>query len=149
MTTPDIDWNAPRSARRMPIVQQARRQCAACDLTYVVALDYDGPPLCDGCRADVGATRARIRRELDANIAQALAALDAWDAVREPRQAAWDAIQAAQDQSDYAARCARHRAAGNVYGQLLDAQATYERQVQALEAERGRLERAWEVVRGI
>jgi hypothetical protein len=83
---------------------------------------------------------------LGANVAAANVLLTEWDAVREPQQAAWDAIEAARLQPDFAARCARHRAAGNVYGRLLDAQARYITALQPLDIERARLEKALEII---
>ena len=132
----------PRSARRAPIAPTARRSCRACQSSYVVTLDDDGPPLCAPCRADIGATRGRVRAWLDGVLDQEQAALDAWDAARKPQQAAWEAIQDARDLPDYAARAARHRAAGNVYGRLLDAEAAYVQALERLGVERTRLEQA-------
>src|SRR5512144_2849520 len=137
----DLFTRPPRSARRQaPIDTTARRTCVACTLTYVVPLDYAGPRLCDGCRSDIAATRALIRYQLDANIAPARAALDAWDRVREPQQAAWERVQDARETDPaFAQKAIAHQRAGNVYGKLLDAEDAYVRAVLALEAERQRL----------
>lgn len=134
----EIDWARPR--RSTPAT--GRRQCAACALTYVVALEYAGPPLCEGCRTDMGGTKARLRRDLESEQVQERAALAAWDAAREPHQVHWDRIQDARGQPDYAARAARHKAAGGVYGLLLIAEEDYTRALDRLGAERERLERA-------
>lgn len=47
---------------------------------------------------------------------------------------------------DYPARCAAHRAAGNIYGRLLEAEAAYIREVERLSVERARLESALEIL---
>lgn len=158
INTPEIDdddlfTRPPRSARRRiappPIDRTARRACRVCDLTYVVTLEYDGPPLCETCRADIDTTRGRVRRELDGNLIQGHALLATWDAVRAPQQAAWERMRAAEALPDYAERAARHRAAGNIYGQLLAAHAAYEQALAPLSVERDRLERALSVLEGL
>ena len=138
----EIDWAKPMR-RAAPT---ARRSCRACQSSYVVALDYDGPPLCAPCRADMRATRTRVRAWLNGVLDQEQAALDTWDAARELQQAHWERIQDAHDLPDYAARAARHRAAGGVYGRLLDAEAAYVQALERLGVERRRLEQALEAI---
>lgn len=140
ITQDEINWATPRTAHT------ARRQCRACDLTYVVSLAYDGPPLCEPCRADLGATRAALRRDLAAVLAQMDAEIDTWDALREAHPAYWAKIQDARQQADFPAKAAYHRAHRNVYGRLLDAEAAYVATCDRLGAERARLERALDVL---
>jgi len=137
----DITWATPRTAHT------ARRQCRACDLTYVVALAYDGPPLCEPCRADVTATIKRIKRDLAAVLAGMDMLIAVFDMLREAHPVYWKAIQDAKEQPDFAAKAARHRAAGNVYGRLLDAEAASVATCERLGAERARLEKALDVLR--
>ena len=141
MTTSDITWATPA-----PVTLTGNRTCRVCSALYKVPLDYDGPPLCAPCRADIPATRARVRAWLDGVLDQEQAALDTWDAARELQQAHWERIQDARDLPDYAARSARHRAAGGVYGRLLDAEAAYVTALERLGVERQRLERALAVL---
>lgn len=110
-------------------------RCIVCGLRADVLL-------CRECANQPEASKARVLSWLASNSAQAMIALDRWDAIRQPQQAAWERIQDSQALSDYAARCARHRASGNVYGVLLDARAAYETALAPLAAERDRLERA-------
>lgn len=118
------------------------RPCVVCGLRADVLL-------CRECADQPIASKARVQAWLSSNSAQARALLDQWDTVRSPQQAAWDRIQDSLDLPDYAARCARHRAAGNVYGVLLQAQDDYEDALKPLDAERRRLERALEVLEGL
>ena len=141
MTTPDIDWAAPKRRRAQP----APRPAVACVVCGLRA----GVLLCRECAEAPQKTRAIVRAWLDANIVQGRAALDAWDAVRQPRQAAWDKIEDSRQNDPpyaHACKCAEHVKKGNVYGQLLDAHDAYERAAQALQAERNRLEKALGVI---
>lgn len=140
MITTGIDWAMPR------IDCTARRACRVCDLTYVVAIDYDGPPLCEDDRRDIAATRTRVRALLDVELAQEQAALDTWDAYRELNQKWWDRIQSVSGEPDYKLRCDIARREGNVYGKLLDAHAAFVAEVERLSVERARLEKALEVL---
>lgn len=137
ITRDDIDFDTPHTTRRI-----GHARCAVCQLPADALL-------CRECLSDIPAARKRVLAWLNGNMDQANALLDDWDHVRAPRQAAWEAIQDARDLSDYAARCAKHRAAGNVYGKLLDAHAAYELALQPLDAERKRLEKAMEVIDGL
>lgn len=139
-TTDDIFARPPRAlARQQAQPKPALNRCAVCQLPADVLL-------CRECADQPAQSKARVLSWLRANSAQAVAALDRWDAIRAPQQAAWDRIQDSQALSDYATRCARHRAAHNVYGVLLDAQAAYETALAPLAAERARLERALAVL---
>lgn len=144
-TTDDIFAQPPRFARRRTPTPPpttgmvGRTACAVCGLRAEALI-------CRECAEHPAASRGHVLAWLYANVAAANALLDAWDAARAPQQAAWDAIQDARAQPDFAARCARHRAAGNVYGRLLDAQANYEAGLQPLDIERARLERALNVL---
>lgn len=138
----DLFTRPPRSVRRAAPAIQSRPPLNAC---LVCGLRAD-VLLCRECADQPEASKARVLAWLAANSDQAMAALDRWDAIREPQQAAWEKIQDARLQPDYARRCARHRAAGNVYGVLLDAQAAYELALAPLGVERARLEKALEVL---
>lgn len=118
------------------------RPCVVCQLPADVLL-------CRECADQPQASKTRVLTWLQANSAQALALLDRWDAIRAPQQAAWERIQDSQALSDYAARCARHRAAHNVYGVLLQALDDYEDALKPLDAERARLEKALSVLEGL
>jgi hypothetical protein len=126
----EIDWNTPPARRTIP-----RSACVVCGLRADVLL-------CRECAEQPEASKRRVLAWLNGNMDQANALLDTWDAARAPQQAAWEAIQDARDRPDFAARCARHRAAGNVYGKLLDAHAAYELALEPLDVERKRLEKA-------
>lgn len=138
----EIDWMTPRSST-------ANRQCRVCDGLYKVALDYDGPPLCPDCASDPEATKRRVQAWINSVCAQMDEATLIWDRIRSAAQVNWDKLQDARSLPDYAERCDAHRAAGNVYGQLLDAEARYERELAALGEERARLERAEMILRNI
>lgn len=138
-TTDDIFARPPRALARQQQAKPMLNRCAVCQLPADVLL-------CRECADQPEVSKARVRKWLQANVAAANAALDAWDAVRVPQQAAWETIQDAQALPDYAARCARHRAAGNVYGVLLDAEKAYEDAQAPLDSERRRLEKALEVI---
>jgi hypothetical protein len=118
------------------------RPCVVCGLRTDVLL-------CRECAAQPVASKARVLAWLGSNSAQAGAAMDAWDAIREPHQAYWEKIQDAREQPGFQARCAKHRAAQDVYGQLLDAQAEWEQAIAPLNVERRRLEKALAVLNGI
>jgi hypothetical protein len=132
MTTTDIAPTRPATLR----------PCVVCGLRTDVLL-------CRECASAPEASKARVLAWLASNSAQALAAMDAWDAIREPRQAYWEKIQDAREQPGFAARCAKHRAAQDIYGQLLDAQAAWEMALAPLNVERRRLEKALAVLNGM
>jgi hypothetical protein len=141
----DIFARPPRSARRAAPAPQStpsRRRCVV-----------DGFPadvlLCRECLADVSAARIRARTWLNANLAQGRQIIAAFDALREANQACWDAIEQARSQPDFPAKCARHRAAGNIYAQLLDAHAAMLAGLAPLASERARLEKALSVLEGL
>lgn len=98
--------------------------------------------LCSNCLIDPTQTRIAVHVQLDGWLTQQTKALETWETIRDTHAARWAQIEASRDRSDYAARCERHRAAHNVYGLLLDAQAAYEAALQPLAAERERLETA-------
>jgi hypothetical protein len=137
ITRNEIDFATPRTARTIP-----RSACVVCGLRADVFL-------CRECAEQLETSKRRVLAWLNGNMDQANALLDTWDAAREPQQAAWEAIQAARDLPDYAARCARHRAAGNVYGKLLDAHAAYELALEPLNVERKRLDKALRILEGL
>lgn len=60
---------------------------------------------------------------------------------------AWRRIEAARTAPDWAERAANARAAGNIYGQLLDAEATMQQMCAPLQAERARLMTALDAIR--
>jgi hypothetical protein len=135
-TTDDIFARPPRAlARQMALAKPPLNACVVCGLRADVLL-------CRECAEQPEVSKARVLAWLNGNMDQANALLDTWDHIREPQQAAWEAIQDARLQPDFAARCARHRAAGNVYGKLLDAHAAYELALEPLNVERKRLEKA-------
>lgn len=105
--------------------------------------------LCSNCLIDPVQTRTAIYLQQHGIDKQAEAATDAWLAFAEQHADDWDRIRAAQNLPDYAERCARHRAAGNIYGQLLDRLADRDRTLAQLGAERARLERALECLEGL
>lgn len=135
MGRPHIAITRDDTATLAPARRATRRPCAVCQLPADVLL-------CRECAGQPEASKQRVLDWLNGNTDQANVALDRWDAIRQPQQAAWDRIQDSQALSDYAERCARHRAARNVYGLLLDAQAAYEQALAPLVAERARLEKA-------
>lgn len=143
----DIFARPPRAVARAtaaaaPVIPSAmvgRTACAVCGLRTDVLI-------CRECAEQPQASRARVLAWLDANTTQARALLATWDAIREPQQPAWDKIQAAHDQPNFAQRCAKHRADGTIYGKLLDAEAAYYAALQPLDIERTRLENALEVI---
>lgn len=62
----------------------------------------------------------------------------------------WRALKAARSTNDWTAeRAARNRAAGNIYGKLLDAEQAMTDALEPLEIERTRLSWALEAVRGL
>lgn len=144
-TQDDIFARPPRSARRrtptpeVPTGLVRRTACAACGLRADVLL-------CRECLEDVPATRARVQTWIGANDTQCTAAFDVWDTFCQKHLVEWERMRAAERLPDYAARCARHRAAGNVYGQLLVAHAAYEHALAPLSIERDRLERALQIL---
>lgn len=140
MTTTDIDWATPRAT------QTTRRQCCVCGLTYVVSLDYDGPPLCEPCRSDIPAARARLQHLLDGVDDQEASAYATWQALCTKHLEYWERICAARKLPGFAEKAEKHRAAHNTYGVLLEAEAAYERATAALSEERARLERALEIL---
>lgn len=145
----DLFTRPPRSARRMPVVQQARRQCRACNGSYVVPLDYDRPPLCPDCLLDIDATKKRIQTWLHGISDQEDAAAATWLAFAEQHADDWDRIQAARKRLSGEAfdrKAADHVVKGDIYGKLLQAEDAYEQALAALGAERARLERALEVI---
>ena len=103
-------------------------------------------PLCSNCLADPVQTRAAIHLQLDNWLAQQVKALYVWETFRDAHAAKWQQIEYARALPDFAARAAAHRAAGNVYGQLLNAEAEYTTALSRLGAERARLERALEAL---
>lgn len=130
----EIDFIAPSPPRLA-----TRRPCVVCQLRTDMLL-------CRECADQPEASKARVLAWLNGNTDQANVLLDAWDAVRQPQQAAWERIQDSLDLPDYADRCARHRAAGNVYGKLLQALDDYEDALKPLDSERRRLEKALEAL---
>lgn len=117
--------------------------CLFCELR---ARQVGDSPFCSNCLIDPVQTRIAIHMQMDDLLIQQVKAFDVWETLRETYAAHWDKIQAARDQPDFGSRCAAHRDAGNVYGQLLDAHAAYEAALQPLNIERARLEKALEVI---
>jgi hypothetical protein len=139
----DIFARPPRALARQQLLKTPpMNACVVCGLRTDVLL-------CRECADQPVASKARVLAWLKANSAQALAAMDAWDAIREPHQSHWEKIQDAREQPGFAARCAKHRASGDVYGQLLDAQAAWEMALAPLNVERRRLEKALAVLNGM
>jgi len=145
-TTDDIFAQPPRFARRktptpQPVLTSVvgRQACVVCSLRADTLL-------CRECLADVPAARARVKTWLDANLAAGHEIIAAFDAVRERNQVYWDAIERSRQQPDFAAKCAKHRAAGNIYAQLLDAHDAMTTALAPLAPERARLEKALNVL---
>lgn len=125
-----------------PPRRSIHRPCAVCGLRTDMLL-------CRECADQPAASKARVLAWLSANDDQHDAAFDAWDRLCRTHMDAWEKIRAAQALPDYAARCARHRAAGNVYGVLLQARDDYELALQPLDSERRRLERALQILESL
>lgn len=125
-----------------PPRRSIHRPCVVCQLPADVLL-------CRECADQPQASKARVMSWIIANDAQHDAAFDAWDRLCRAHMDAWEKIRAAQALPDYAARCARHRAAGNVYGKLLQARDDYEDALKPLDVERRRLEKALKVLEGL
>jgi hypothetical protein len=144
----DLFTRPPRSARRMPVIRQARRACVVCQASYMVALDYDGPPLCEECRSDLDATRARVQAWIDGVDDQEGTAWREWEATAARYVDFWAKIVTARVQRGPGADEAARKAHPD-YALILDAEATYVRATQALAAERARLTRAMQDMEGI
>jgi len=119
-----------------------RQPCVVCGLRADALL-------CRECLADVPTAKARVRAWLDANLAAGRAIIATFDDLRENNQAYWDAIERSREQPDFHAKCAKHRTAGNVYAQLLDAHAAMLAGLAPLAPERERLEKALSVLEGL
>lgn len=136
----DIFARPPRTlARQQAQAKPALNACVVCGLRADVLL-------CRECLNDIPAARSRVRSWLNANLDAGRRIIATFDALRETNHAAWDRIQDSQSLDDYAARCTKHRATGNIYGQLLDAHAAMLAQLAPLSIERARLEKALEVL---
>lgn len=135
-TTDDIFARPPRAlARQQAQPKPALNACVVCGLRADVLL-------CRECLNDIPAARSRVRTWLTANLDVGRRVIATFDVLREANHAAWDRIQDSQALDDYAARCVKHRATGNIYGQLLDAHAAMLATLAPLSIERARLERA-------
>ena len=140
-----IDFDIPCTAQRT-----ARRACAACQASYVVPLDYDGPPLCDGCRADIPATRARVKAWLGGVLGQIDAVLNTWEAVRRQHSALWAKLETAMielSEAELQTRwAARYHGPDERWRVLLKAYEDREVALAPLATERKRLEAALGVI---
>lgn len=141
-----IDWANPKRRRRPVDLPQPRLvgrvACVACNLRADTLL-------CRECLADIPATRARVQAWLDGINDQEAAAWREWSALAEQHADHWARIVAVRRLPDFAQKAAEHRAKGNIYGRLLDADEAYTRTAQALQTERRRLEKAIEVLEGL
>lgn len=139
-----INWDTPRSV----IARTARRQCRVCDTPYTVALDYDGPPLCEPCRADIPATKARVLAWLGGVLAEMDAALAAADAVATAHAPLWEKLNVAIGTLSEAELRTRWKArmADPRWRTLLAAYEKRERALAPLGERRAALEQALEVL---
>lgn len=139
----DIFARPPRALARQQVqAKPALNACVVCGLRADVLL-------CRECLNDIPAAHSRVRSWLTANLDAGRVIIATFDALRETNHAAWDRIQDSQSLEDYADRCAKHRRAGNIYGQLLDAHAAMLAQLAPLSIERARLEKALEILEGM
>lgn len=103
-------------------------------------------PLCSNCLIDPVQTRTAIYLQMHGIEKQQEAVGAAWLAIATEHADRWAQIVASRNQPDYAAKCAAHRASGNIYGKLLDAHDAMLAAMQPLDLERARLDRALKVL---
>ena len=140
----DIFARPPRALARQ-MAKMVRRQCIACSGLYIVALDYDGPPLCEPCRTDISRTRQQVRQWLSGVLTQIDAALAQFEALKMAHSAFWGKIEDAR-LSGRTDGDAKARQAHPTYALLLDAEQAVNEHLAPLGIERARLERALEVL---
>lgn len=132
--------------RKVTSVWQRSSRFVVCLFCELRGRQVGDSPLCSNCLIDPIQTRIAIHAQLDGWLLQQVKVLETWETIRDAHADRWAQIEASRALSDYAARCARHRAAHNVYGVLLDAEKAYEAALAPLDVERARLEKALEVI---
>lgn len=150
------DLFAPRRQAQAPALA-ASRACSYCGLPYKVALDYDGPAFCEGCRADLRATKANTLRDLAVILTRMDAAIEAFDQQTVICRPEWEKIQEARIKVDAGqateaqlkARWEARRAEGGSWQRIIEAHEERDRALAQLGAERARLERALECLEGL
>jgi hypothetical protein len=136
----DIFARPPRALARQQAAQQVRITCRVCALAQLVTLTNDAL-VCDDCRADPDASRARVQTWLASVVDQEQQAYEEWEWTRNTYRPYWAKIVEARGGGRPDAD-ARARAAHPTYALLLDAEARYQAELTPLQSEKMRLELA-------